>query len=335
MVYLDMSLNFNKNNINGYVYGFLFLLPIVFIYIYFFNESMYVALDRSEYLYIMDYPFQGREEPFLHFLSYLLGFVVSSSSLKILIIQTSFFLLLIITIIKKFKVFNVVGLIKALICLFVFFIVFSNMLGVQLRIGYGVVIFLFIVFFLDKKPNIINIPIFLLPCLMHFGLVFAILIYYLFYWLNINNFKRFFLFSLMFIIFSTFLIKLLPMFLSIIGVSSYYNYYLEGENELGRAFPYSVIFYLASISTYFLFLSKIEKNFYGYFYGLSGLLLLYTGFFLNLYISFKMLIPISAFMYIFILSQIKFSLPNLAILITLIFFPISFFMLAIQMGLYS
>lgn len=331
-----MNLKFNKNMIRGYIFGFLFLFPIFCIYLYFFNQSMSVAFDRSEYLYIMYHPFNGREEPLLHFLSYFLSYFLENPSLKMLLIQSLFSLLFLATIIKKLKVYNVLGLVKALIFLLICFIVFSNMLGIQLRIGYSVIMFLFVVFFLNKKPNFRNIPYFLLPCLMHSGVVLAILFYYLFYFININTFKKFLCFSLFSIIFSTITIKFLPVFLSILGVSPYYNYYFEDGNDLGRAFPYSVVFYILSIFLYVYVYPKKNLKDFNYFYSLSGFVLIYMGFFLKFYISFKMLLPISAFMYLFILDKVQFNSNSLNIFLIgiITFFPVGFFMLSSQMGLY-
>lgn len=324
----------NKLKIN-YLVGFFLLLPVIFLYGFVFEYSMDVALDRDAYVSIMLYPFQGREEPLLHFISYMLGFLFSNPFFKLFFIQLFFFILFIITIFKFNKPYQLGGLNKIFIVILIFLSVFSNMLGVQLRIGYATIIFLFIVFYLNIKPSMKTLPIFILPCLMHFGLVFAVLSYYLFYVFKINSITRFFYIVAITIIFSTLSIKFLPFILESIGVNAYYSMYLENDMDLGRALPFSVMFFLLFSMLSILFFSKDYYENIGFWYGNFGLVLVYLGLFLELYLAFKMLVPISAFLYIFIINKIKFSNKSnwLLLSIVLVLFPLSFYMLVNQVGL--
>lgn len=326
-----MSSNVEKKLIN-YIIGFTLSLPIILIYLYIFITSMDIALDRINYIEIMANPFQGREEPLIHYYSYISGKIIESSIFKLVFLQFLAILLLLATLIKTFKVYNLGNFVKLLISLLIFFSVFSNMLGVQLRIGYATILFLFIAFYLNKKPSIRNSAYFLVPCLMHMGVILPIILYYLFYYLKINNKERYIFFVLFFIISSTFLVKFLPYFLQIIGINAYYFVYLDNDQEFGRKYPFSVIFYLFACLLTFLFSKNKDLN---YWYGLSGICLIYTGFFLDLYLSFKMLKVITAFFYIHIISSIdsKFLNSYLFIVVLILIFPISFLMFMQQVGL--
>lgn len=326
-----MSSNVEKKLIN-YIIGFTLSLPIILIYLYIFITSMDIALDRINYIEIMANPFQGREEPLIHYYSYISGKIIESSIFKLVFLQFLAILLLLATLIKTFKVYNLGNFVKLLTSLLIFFSVFSNMLGVQLRIGYATILFLFIAFYLNKKPSIRNSAYFLVPCLMHMGVILPIILYYLFYYLKINNKERYIFFVLFFIISSTFLVKFLPYFLQIIGINAYYFVYLDNDQEFGRKYPFSVIFYLFACLLTFLFSKNKDIN---YWYGLSGICLIYMGIFLDLYLSFKMLTAVTAFFYIHIISSIdsKFLNSYLFIVVLILIFPISFLMFMQQVGL--
>ena len=326
-----MSSDVEKKLIN-YIIGFTLSLPIILIYLYIFITSMDIALDRINYIEIMANPFQGREEPLIHYYSYISGKIIESSVVKLVFLQFLAILLLLATLIKTFKVYNLGNFVKLLTSLLIFFSVFSNMLGVQLRIGYATILFLFIAFYLNKKPNIRNSAYFLVPCLMHMGVILPVILYYLFHYLKINNRRRYIFFVLFFIISSTFLVKFLPYFLQIIGINAYYFDYLDSDQEFGRKYPFSVIFYLFICFLTFFYSKHKDVN---YWYGLSGICLIYMGIFLDLYLAFKMLIAVTSFFYIYIISSIPSKLLNsyFLIVVLILIFPISFLMFMQQVGL--
>ena len=331
---VEMYMLTNRFKIN-YLVGFFLLLPIIILYGYIFEYSMDVALDRDAYIDIMLYPFQGRGEPLLHSISYVLNFLFANPSYKLFAIQLFFFISFIIAILKFNKSYNLNGFNKVLIVLLIFLGAFSNMLGVQLRIGYATIIFIFIVFFLEIKPSIKAIPIFVLPCLMHFGLVFAIISYYLFYAFKVNSRARFIYIVAITIIVSTLANKFLPFILGRVGINAYYSTYLEDDLDFGRALPFSAIFFLLfSMLSILFFTKKYSKNI-GFWYGNFGIVLVYIGLFLDFYLAFKMLVPLSAFLYIYIINKIQLSSKsNLLILsIVLLIMPFSFYMLVSQVGL--
>lgn len=322
-------------NLKNYFFAAIFLLPFVFLYLIIFYMSMDVALDRDNYLHIMSFPFEGREEPLIHIYSYIIGFFISNPVYKLLFLQFISILTLFVVFFKKNHPVNLSGLVKVFLCLVIFFGIFSNMFGVQLRIGYATLIFLFIVFFLNIRPNVYSVPIFLLPCLMHSGLIFAILIYYIFEYFKIKSFKRFVIFLLVSIIASTLMIGFLPIIFEIIGVSYYYYGYLEGGGDFGRKYPFTVLIYMFFlVFILYLFRRKDIKDIQ-FWYGMSGILLVYMGFVLKFYISFKMLVPISAFMYIYIISKLNFNSLNsyIFIIVSFLLVPFSFLILMLQVGL--
>lgn len=324
-----------KNKAINYTIGFSLSLPIILIYLYIFINSMDIALDRINYIEIMAHPFQGREEPLIHYYSYVSSKIIENPVFGLVLLQIFAIFLLLVTLIRKLNVYSLGNFVKLLTCLLIFLSVFSNMLGVQLRIGYATILFLFIVFFLEKKPSIRNTIYFLIPCLMHMGVILPIVLYYLFYYLKINNKIRYIIFIIFFLIASTFLVKLLPYFLQIIGINAYYFDYLDTDQEFGRKFPFSVIFYLFF---YFLtiFLSKNKEiKDIDYWYGLSGLCFIYMGIVLDLYISFKMLTAVTAFFYIHTISNIpsKFLNSYFFIVVLILIFPLSFLMFIQQVGL--
>lgn len=322
-------------NLKNYFFAAIFLLPFVFLYLIIFYMSMDVALDRDNYINIMSFPFKGREEPLIHIYSYIMGFFISNPVYKLLFLQFISTLVLIAIFFKKNNPINLNGLLKVFLCLVIFFGIFSNMLGIQLRIGYATLIFLFIVFFLNIRPNIYSVPLFLLPCLMHSGLISAILIYYFFEYFKINSFKRFVIFLLGSILTSTLIIGFLPTIFEMIGVNSYYNGYLEDGGDFGRKYPFTVLFYIFFVVFFLYFFKRKDIKDIQFWYGMSGILFVYMGFVLKFYISFKMLVPISAFMYIYVISKLNFNSLNSYILLIVSFFliPFSFLILIFQVGL--
>ena len=118
-----MSSNVEKKLIN-YIIGFTLSLPIILIYLYIFITSMDIALDRINYIEIMANPFQGREEPLIHYYSYISGKIIESSVVKLVFLQFLAILLLLATLIKTFKVYNLGNFVKLLTSLLIFFSVF-------------------------------------------------------------------------------------------------------------------------------------------------------------------------------------------------------------------
>lgn len=326
----------SQYQLRNYIVGIILLAPIIIIYYIVFYYSMPLAFDREIYLKIMSHPFQGREEPLIHIISYLLNFIFSNPVYKLFFVQIFFTSILILSLIKSSESYNLKGLARALILIFIFFSVFSNMLVIQLRIGYAAIIFIALVYLLDKRPNVKNIPYFLLPCFMHTGLIPAVALYYIFYWFNINNFKKFSAVLASSVLGSTFVIKFLPDILTSLNFSTYYFYYLDKDGDFGRALPFSVLFYLIlSIPSIYIFRKRIYNN-PDFWFGNFGLLLVYTGLFLDFYVSFKMLVPFSAFLYIYIVNQV-FSISThnskLLFIVILIMMPLCFLMLTNQAGI--
>lgn len=315
--------------------GLVLISPIIILYFWIFISSMEVAPDRLDYLDIMAYPFEGRGEPLLHLISYILDPIFYNPIYKLVFIQFFFVILLFITLFRKLKAYNLENFLKLIIVAFLFLGVFSNILGVQLRIGYATIIFLFIYFFLERKPSFFNFPIYLVPCFMHSGLIFAVISLYSFQYLKIDNKKKFFIFLLLSITIMTFFIKFLPLIFDILSISNYYLFYLEEDSDFGRALPFSVIFYLIFSFFGIIFFSRKNSKDISFWYGNSGLILVYTGLVLDFYIAFKMLVPISAFLYIYIIDKITIeSKSSKLLLITmLMLMPLTYLMLIKQVGL--
>lgn len=296
---------------------------------------MDTALDRENYINIMLYPFVGREEPLLHFVSYLFGFVFKNAVIKLTMIQLFFITILFLILFKKYRFYNFNGFVKTLFTLLILFSVFSNMLGVQLRIGYATILFLYFAVFLKLKPDFKNIIFYLIPCLMHVGVIPSVIIYYLFYFFRINSKYRFYLLLISTIIFSTITISFLPILFQALDISVYYLMYIEGNEGLGRALPFSVLFYslFSFVSLYYL--SDRCKNDINFWFGNFGLVLVYIGLVLEFYVAFKMLIPLSLYMYIYVLNRINFDNKNLMfiLIVTLVIMPLSFLMLTNQVDL--
>lgn len=325
----------SENKIKSYLISFMFLLIVFAFYLSIFVSSMYTAFDREQYLRMMEFPFEGREEPLIHVISYFLGFFISSANYKLIITQVFFTQLLILTLLKKGKMYNVKNLAKMLFFCFILFSVFSNSLGVQLRIGYATIIFLFIVFYKDVKPKIRNIPIFLIPCFMHFAIIPSIILFYLFSFLKIKNAKRFFVFVFFSIVFLTLVIKFLPFLFDLLGIDSYYYAYLAEDGEFGRAFPFSIVFYLVFYLLSLFFCSKDLYEDNNYWFGMSGIILIYLGLVLDFYLAFKILVPISAFLYIYMIDKSKLRNINsqMLLVVTIAVIPLGLFALIKQVGL--
>ncbi|RZG75957.1 hypothetical protein EXU29_00665 [Acinetobacter wuhouensis] len=314
-------------------FGLLFwLAPFIIIYNFLFYFSMDFAKDRINYLFIMDFPFQGREEPLLHLLSYLLKPFVSSSVLKLILIQNLFLLLFIISLVNFYdriqKPIFYMGLVFIL-----FFIVFMNYYSVQLRLGYAIILTIYILSLLKEYNGYYLRFLIFIPVFMHFGVLFFSCFYLLFYALKIDNLRSFFwviLFNITFITFIHFSLKLIFV---ILGVSGYYFDYLSADSDLndGRILPFVSIFYISATIFLFYYIKKRKIDNILYYFALSGVVLLYWGFVLGFYLSFKFLAPIAACALVLCMKEINlkndiygivFSL--ILMFLTLIIFPFLF-----------
>lgn len=323
-----------ENKKKGYLLSLLPLSIIFAVYMFVFILSMDTAFDREQYIRIMTYPFVGREEPLIHVLSYILGFIIYDPSYKLILIQFFFIQLLVMILLKKGKMYNAKNLVKMLFFCVIFLGVFSNMIGVQLRIGYATIIFLFVIFYMQLKPKIINIPFFILPCIMHSALIPSVIIFYIIHFIKINNGRKFATFFIISVIIMTLTIKALPMLFDALGINSYYYSYLE-DGDFGRSLPFSIVFYLIFALLSLFTFNKIIRDDMHYWFGMSGLILVYLGLILDFYVAFKMLVPISAFLYLYLMDKAEFRHLNsqafLALVIALM--PLSFLMLSNQVGL--
>lgn len=299
--------------------------PFVFLYLSLFIYSNDFAPDRDAYIYqIMSYPFEGREEPALHFLSYFFSFITDAET-KLNIIHTLFLLMFLFTLSKATGSHNIIGISKYLFGFLFFIGAFSNQFGIQLRIGYASIIFCYLVFVLELKPKIRNLPWFLIPCLMHMGAIFSVFCYCFFYTFNVNKNKKFLFIMLLVLVGVSSLIIFIEYIMHLIGISSYYLFYLDKDIDHGRTIPFSVILYVVGCVClcYLYYLSKFNLDF-KYFFPFSGVLLLYSGWGLGFYLSFKFLVPISFYLFIYLLSKVNISV-TCARNLTFISIPFSFF----------
>lgn len=283
--------------------------PFVLLYLFLFIYSNDFAPDRDVYIYqIMSNPFEGREEPALHFLSYFFSFI-PDAEIKLNVIHTLFLLIFLFTLSRATGSHNIIGISKYLFGFLFFIGAFSNQFGIQLRIGYASIIFCYLVFVLELKPKIRNLPWFLIPCLMHMGTMFAVFCYYFFYAFNINKNKRF-LFTMLFsLLVMSLLIIFIEPAMQLLGIPSYYLFYLDKDIDHGRAIPFSAIFYiLGCMFLYYLHSLDVFNSDFKYLFSFSGGILLYAGWVLGFYLSFKFLVPISFYLYIYLLSKVNLSI---------------------------
>lgn len=299
------------------------LSPFIIIYLWLFALSMDTALDRHNYLRIMNVNIPTRIEPMLTFISYLLEFFTDNGVIKLIIIQTFFISLLCTAIYKYIKPKDLNSFSQCLIAFLFIILVFSSALGVQLRIGYAIVLLTyFIVTF--KKINLII----LLPILMHYGSLFGVLFYFYILIFKIDNNRKFIVHSVFILFALTILFTNIEYIFNLIGIRGYYYAYLNSEADFGRAIPYTSIFYLI-LSTYIVLFIK-DNSSYRYFC-LSGLWLLYVGFVLDFYLAFKMMSPMSFFTIIYTMKHIpKNRHALMRVLIVYMLMPIVFIYYAYQ-----
>lgn len=308
------------------------MLPSVLMYISLFGFSMDTALDRGDYLRIMDVDYaSNRIEPLLPLISNILGYLISNNVAKLVLIQSIFILIFLQLLYIYFKPVFIEGFFKILVSLLLFIAIFSNPLGVQLRIGYASFIFLFLIIKIKNLKYLKHFVFFIAPILMHYGTIFGVLFYWHIHIFKINSYKRFIAHSLIIIAALSITVLYIDRVFSILGLSTYYYSYLDQEREFGRSVPFSVLFYIAAC-LYNIFFTK-ERS-YLFWFSLSGLWLVYLGLVLDFYLAFKMLLPISMYAVLHMVKSFPIERkPYLYILLAYILMPLVFYYFAIQVDL--
>lgn len=325
---------YKEKSLKIYSAYILLMLPFVLIYMVIFTLSMHTALDRLDYLRVMDVNYAGnRIEPLLPFISNVLDSIVSLPIIKLFLLQFSFFFLFIQILYLYFKPISAQIFAKSLLTLLLFIAVFSNPLGVQLRIGYASLIFLYLITRINHLRVLPHAPLFALPIFMHYGTSFGVLFYWYVNIFKINTTKRFILHSLIVIISLTVLVTNIDQVFSYLGLSRYYYGYLEENSDLGngRAIPFTALFYIL-LCIYNVILG--DKKDLLLWFTLTGLWLIYLGFFLKFYLAFKMLLPI--LMYTLLYTIRSFPLekkPYIYVTSAYILMPIVFYYFSTQVDL--
>lgn len=315
----------NNNRLKSIFLYIFFMMPAILIYFYIFISSMSTAQDREGYLTLMDPAHSGRIEPLLPLLSRILDLIISNHFVKLVVIQLIFICLLIKTLYNYFKPINFSSLIKSILALAMIFAICSNYFSVQLRMGYASVLFVYIISIFDKEK--FNLYL-LIPILMHYGSILSVLFYIYFSIFKINNARTFIIHSTVMLTSLTLVVMNIDLIFSSLGVSSYYNMYLNDELEFGRLVPYTSIFYLLNCLYLLVFQRKYNDELY-YWFSLSGIWLVYTGFFLDFYIAFKMLTPIMVFTIIYTVKNLTINKSYIPyILIIYLITPIAFYYLS-------
>lgn len=294
----------------GQLSSLILLFPIFILYLIVFINSMITARDREAYIRIMQFPFQGREEPLLNFIALVLSKISSYPAINLTIVQIFFIFLMFLSFnsasmgvaINHYRVKNFAKFFAGLIFIF---ILASSVFIIQLRIGYAAIIFCYLVFGLRLKPNLKNMIWFSLPCLMHYGSIPAVILYVLFNFFKINNIKKFLPIFISSIIILTFTIKFLPDIFLLLNINPYYNDYLDSDVEYGRKYPIGVIAYLLLI---FFLIFKYRKNLdIKEYFCIYGLVLIYTGSVLDFYLAYKMLFVITLFTVLLLINKVNLS----------------------------
>lgn len=313
----------NRKKSLSFLLYLVLISPFVFIYMWLYIVSMDTALDRQNYLTIMNIDVQSRVEPLLPFLAYCLEFIITNNAMKLVIIQFIFIFMLVAALYNYLCYNNVQSFFKCVIAFLLCILVGSHALGVQLRIGYAVIFFIYLLVTLRK----INIFI-LLPILMHYGVVFGVAFLLYIKIFKIDSDKKFIVYSILMLTVLTIFIGNINTIFELMGVGNYYYSYLDEESSFGRALPFSVIIYI--FFAIYIFFKVKEKSVYHYF-SLSGLWLVYLGFVLDFYLAFKMLLPILIFTILYFVKNLPRD-KNSIILLMIIFIliPLSFYYYAYQ-----
>lgn len=294
----------------GQLSSLILLFPIFILYLIVFINSMITARDREAYIRIMQFPFQGREEPLLNILALVLNTISSYPAINLTIVQIFFIFLMFLSFnrasmgvaINHYRVKNFAKFFAGLIFIF---ILASSVFIIQLRIGYAAIIFCYLLFGLNLKPNTKNMIWFILPCLMHYGSIPAVVLYILFHIFNINNIKKFLPVFLISIGILTVTIKFLPNIFLLLNINPYYNDYLDSDVEYGRKYPIGVIVYLCLIL--FLVLRYRKRLDIKEYFCIYGLVFVYTGSFLDFYLAYKMLFVITLTTILLLVNKINLS----------------------------
>lgn len=305
------------------------MLPFVLIYASLFWLSMDTALDRGDYLRIMDVDYtSNRIEPLLPLISNILGYFISNNITKLVLIQLTFILLFLQLLYLYFKPVSIEGFFKSLVSLLLFIAIFSNPLGVQLRIGYASFIFLFLIINIKDLRYLKHSPFFIVPILMHYGTAFGVLFYWYIHIFKINSYRRFLIHSIIIITVLSITVVYIDRIFSLLGMAAYYYSYLDEERDFGRSLPFSALFYIATC-LYNVFFTK-ERG-YLFWFSLSGLWLVYLGLALDFYLAFKMLLPISMYALLHMVKSLPIEKkPYLHVLLAYILMPLVFYYFAIQ-----
>lgn len=310
------------------------MLPFILIYMAIFSLSMHTALDRLDYLRVMNVDYAGsRIEPLLPFISNVLSNIISLPVFKLLLIQLSFFFLFVQILFIYFKPISAQVFAKSLLTLLLFIAVFSNPLGVQLRIGYASLILLYLVIKIKNPKLMPHAPLFSLPILMHYGTSFGVLFYWYVHLFKINNMKRFILHSFIIIISLTVVVTNIDQIFSFLGLSKYYYRYLDENSDLGsgRALPFTALFYLLLCTYNILFGNRKDFSLW---FTLTGLWLIYLGFFLKFYLAFKMLLPILMYTLLYTIKSLPLERkPYIYVTSAYILMPVVFYYFSTQVDL--
>ena len=309
----------------------LFMLPIILVYMFIFISSMDTALDRIDYLALMDPNSLSRIEPILPIIAYSLDFFVSNHVIKLSIIQFSFFLLLTVSVYNYFLPKYLISLSKCFLVLLLCLILLSNPLGVQLRLGYATILFLYIIITFKEANYLKVILLLFISFFMHYGVIFSILFFSYIRFFNIDTSKKFVFHTIIILTILTLVFSNIDFMFNLLGLSAYYLIYLSGELEFGRALPYSVIMYVGLC--FYIFLYIKEKNNPLYWFSLSGLWLVYVGFVLDFYLAFKFLVPISIFALFYVVNNLpKIKQPYAYTIAAYLLMPLAFYYFAIQVN---
>ena len=321
----------NQKRIPSFFLYVLFMLPIVIAYMFIFVLSMDTALDRVDYLKLMNLDIKTRIEPFLLIVSYFMDFFVSNPIIKLSLIQLIFFLLLLISIYNYFLPRSLESLSRCFLVVLLCLILFSNPLGVQLRIGYATILFIYIIVSF-KDMNYMKVSLLLsIAFFTHYGVIFSILFFYYINFFKIDTANKFIIHTVVILAVLTLVFSNIDFMFGLLGLSAYYLVYITGELKFGRAIPYSVIMYIG-LCFYILLYIK-EKNSLLYWFSLSGLWLVYVGFVLDFYLAFKLLVPISIFALFYVVNNIpKIKQPYAYTIAAYLLMPLAFYYFAIQVN---
>lgn len=253
-------------------------LPLLIVYLVLFSLSMDTALDRESYIFMMRYPFVGREEIGIDIYSYVVGLLISDPYIKLCLLQLVAFSLYVYTFSIAFE--KDVAF-KTFFGLAFTIVLRSNGLGVQLRIGFASLLFFFCVVKICadiyKKGYSKKLYLLLLPASFHYGTIPAVFCFLLFYAFRKKSKKFKTTLVIVFFVITQLVMTNLPQILSYMKNGAYYLAYIGSEDETTRFIPYSLVFYVLLLFLYLRFEAD-SRHFLPYFLvaGLALPLLRYT-----------------------------------------------------------